>query len=89
MDHYKKTEKGVKERLNVLKKYFTQAEKFLYENFPKIKTKGAVKDDFLDAFILCISASLGRKNIRFIPRNYPKDGKNLPMRMGFPKKEIS
>jgi predicted RNase H-like nuclease len=46
--------------------------------------KTVAKDDILDAWILAISASFGKINLRFLPENYQYDSTGLPMRIAIP-----
>ncbi|MGV9171451.1 MAG: DUF429 domain-containing protein [Promethearchaeia archaeon] len=90
IEHYKKTEMGIKERLKVLEKYYKKVKNLITKRFRQIKEEGdLVTDDFLDSLILCISATLGQNNLRYIPEEYENDSKGLPMRMALPKKEIN
>ena len=83
-NHYKKTEEGLKNRLNLIMDY-CNCDNFFYESALKRFTRKTVaKDDILDAWVLAISASFGKKNLRFIPENYKYDSTGLPMRIAIP-----
>lgn len=83
-NHYKKTEEGLKSRLNLIMDYCNCDGSFYESALKRFQRKLVSKDDILDAWVLAISASFGKKNIRFIPENYKYDSTGLPMRIAIP-----
>jgi len=86
LQHYKKTDKGIKERLLILKEYYKDIESHVSKGVEKFHQKGVEIDDILDAWILAVSASLGQSNLRFLPEDYEYDSMGLPMRIAIPRK---
>jgi len=85
LEYYKKQKKGIRQRLNLLKNHW-HFEKNPYQIGKKRFNRSEVAiDDILDAWVLGISALLGRNNLRFFPKKYEHDSKGFPMRMGVPK----
>jgi predicted RNase H-like nuclease len=84
LDYYKKTEKGIKHRFDLLTSYLNYEKNPLERGLKKYKRKDVALDDILDAWVLGLSASLGRKNLSFLPEDYEYDSKNLPMRIAKP-----
>jgi len=84
LNHYKKTEEGLKNRLNLIMDYCNCDNSFYESALKRFMRKTVAKDDILDAWILAISASFGKKNLRFLPENYQYDSTGLPMRIAIP-----
>ncbi|MGV9142241.1 MAG: DUF429 domain-containing protein [Promethearchaeota archaeon] len=85
LEHYKKTDKGMQERLTLLESYSKQDESFLKKCLNKFPKSSVVKDDILDAWILALAAALGKSKIEFLPNHYNYDSKGLPIRIALPK----
>ena len=83
-NHYKKTEDGLKNRLNLILDYCNCDSSFYESALKRFTRKIVAKDDILDAWVLAISASFGKKNLRFLPENYKYDSTGLPMRIAIP-----
>ena len=83
-NHYKKTEKGLKNRLNLIMDYCNCDSSFYESALKRFPRKLFAKDDILDAWVLAISASFGKKNLQFLPENYQYDSTGLPMRIAIP-----
>ena len=84
MQYYKKTEIGIKERLTLLNSYWVYEETPLNEGLKKFNRTEIVVDDILDAWILAISATKGRSNLKYLPEDFEYDSTGLPMRMAIP-----
>ncbi len=79
MSHYKKSERGSTERLNLLKRIHPATESIVdtaLEGFPR---KYLARDDILDAVALADTASAGTNTLVSIPENPPRDSLGLPM----------
>jgi predicted RNase H-like nuclease len=85
LEYYKKTDKGLQERLTLLESYSKQDESFLEKCLNKFPKSSVVKDDILDAWILALAAALGKSRIEFLPNQYNYDSKGLPIRIALPK----
>ncbi len=83
-NYYKKTEEGLKNRLNSIMDYCNCDGSFYESALKRFQRKIVARDDILDAWVLAISASFGKKNLRFIPENYQYDSTGLPMRIAIP-----
>ena len=84
MKHYKKTDEGIKERLSIIESYCKDSKKILNKVSLQLSNEKVSLDDILDAWILAISASKGKSNLRFLPDKYEYDSEGLPMRMAIP-----
>ncbi len=79
MSHYKKSESGSRQRLNLLKRIHPATEFIVdtaLEEYPK---KYLAQDDILDAVALAVTASAGVNALASIPENPPRDPLDLPM----------
>lgn len=83
-NYYKKTKEGLKNRLNLIMDYCNCDSSFYESALKRFTRKTIAKDDILDAWVLAISASFGKKNLRFLPENYQYDSTGLPMRIAIP-----
>ena len=79
MIHYKKTERGFAERLNLLKRIKPVSEKIVSTALKKFRRKYLARDDILDATALAVTATAGIDALVTIPENLPKDSMGLPM----------
>ncbi len=84
MKHYKKTKEGVNERLSIIESYSTNSKEILNNVSHQLSNENVSLDDILDAWILAISGSKGRANLRFLPEIFEYDSEDLPMRMAIP-----
>jgi len=83
LEYYKKTKKGIKQRLSLLNSFSNYKNNpldFAKKNFKRNKL---AIDDVLDAWILAISASMGKSALKFLPKAFEFDKKELPMRIAF------
>jgi predicted RNase H-like nuclease len=85
MQYYKKTDEGIKERLSILKKYYKDIKSHVSKVIELYNNRGLEVDDILDAWILAVSASRGRSNLRFLPDEFEYDSIGLPMRIAIPR----
>ncbi len=81
---YKKTDKGLKERLNLLHSHLNSSYDIFEKTFNNFDKYALVKDDILDALVLALSAAKRIDKLRFIPENFEFDSTELPMRMAIP-----
>jgi predicted RNase H-like nuclease len=84
MKHYKKTDKGIKERLSIIESYCKDSKKILNNVSLQLSNEKVSLDDILDAWILAISGFKGILNLQFLPDKYQYDSEGLPMRMAIP-----
>ncbi|TFG29743.1 MAG: DUF429 domain-containing protein [Promethearchaeota archaeon] len=84
MRHYKKSENGIKERLTIIESFCENSHQLLNEVIVQFSKEKLSIDDVLDAWVLAISGSKGRSNLRFLPENFEYDSEGLPMRMAIP-----
>lgn len=84
VEFYKKTEKGIKRRVDLLLSYHKLDKSPLDIGKKKYKRKDVAIDDILDSWVLALSASIGRNNLSFFPINYEYDSEGLPMRIAKP-----
>lgn len=85
LQYYKKTDEGIKERLSILKKYYKDIKSHVNKVIGPYKNQEIEVDDILDAWILAVSASRGRSNLRFLPNDFEYDSMGLPMRIAIPR----
>jgi len=86
LQYYKKTDEGIKERLLILKKYYKDIKSHVSKVIGLYNNREIEVDDILDAWILAVSASRGRSNLRFLPNDFEYDSMGLPMRIAIPRK---
>ena len=79
MDHYKKSEDGLAERLALLKQHFPKSGAIYKAALGRYPRKQVARDDILDALALSITASLLAENEATLPENPDKDVIGLPM----------
>lgn len=80
----KRTEAGRKERLSILKNYFSDAEKIYERAANNTLRKSAAKDDIVDAICLCVVNKLsGKNNMNFIRDKNRVDEKGVEMKIGY------
>ncbi|MGH7885114.1 MAG: DUF429 domain-containing protein [Thermodesulfobacteriota bacterium] len=84
MQNSKKTEDGIKERLNLMKSIFPKAEILFKYSKQKFTRSEVSKDDIVDALILAISASNLTGNLVSIPQTPPKDEFGIEMEIVYP-----
>ena len=88
LEFYKKTKKGIQKRVNLLHSYLKFDKDPLEFGLKNYKRNEVASDDILDAWILGISASLGRNNLEFLPEDYEYDSEGLPMRIAKPQFQV-
>jgi predicted RNase H-like nuclease len=77
----KHTTIGRKKRLELLKRY-SKSYEYNWKSIHNLFSSSKVTiDDYFDAWVLCIAASLDEKNIVQVPINIPHDTKGIPMRI--------
>jgi len=81
MVHYKKTEKGLTERLDILNRYFPRSSAMYKAAQDRYKRKDVSKDDILDALSLVVTASKLDEGQRTLPETSEKDQLKRPMEM--------
>jgi predicted RNase H-like nuclease len=79
MTHYKKTDPGFAERLNLLKKISSAAARIVNSAMKRFVRKDLARDDILDATALALTAASGIDALVTIPKNPPRDAMGLPM----------
>ena len=80
----KKTNEGIKERIEILSRYYKNSHEVLYESFNKYKKHGLKKDDIADAMALSISAKNWVNNGKRTIEHHPKiDEKGIPIGIYF------
>jgi len=79
MFHNKKTEPGLQERLDVLKKIDPRSEDIYNESLKAFKRKEVAKDDIVDAIAVALLANSPPETLCTVPENPEKDNKGLPM----------
>lgn len=84
LENYKKTDKGIKKRIKLLRSYLKFEQDPLELGLEKFSRKEVAIDDILDVWVLAISASFGKKNLEFLPEYYEYDSEGLPMRIAKP-----
>ncbi len=85
LQYYKKTDEGIRERLSILKRYYNDIKFHAKKVIGLYINRGLEVDDILDAWILSVSASRGRSNLRFLPDEFEYDSMGLPMRIAIPR----
>jgi len=86
LHYYKKTSEGINERLSILKNYYKNIKSHVSKVMGLYSNRVLEMDDILDAWILAVSASRGRSNLRFLPNDFEYDSMGLPMRIAIPRK---
>lgn len=84
MQNSKKTEDGIKERLNLMKNIFPKTEILFKHSKQKFNRSEVTKDDIVDALILAISASNLTRGLASIPETPPKDEFGIEMEIVHP-----
>jgi predicted RNase H-like nuclease len=79
MTHYKKSDRGIAERLGLLKRINPVAENIFNFANKQFLRKNLAQDDVLDATVLAVTASAGMDALVTIPKNPPRDAMGLPM----------
>ncbi len=79
MTHYKKTEQGFLERINILNKIFPSTDRIVTAAMNTYRRKELTRDDILDAMVLAITANAASEGILTIPKHPVKDPKGLLM----------
>lgn len=77
----KKTEEGIKKRMELLSKYYEHTEKIRHLIYSDTKLM-TIKDDTIDALCLAVTGMIGYKNgFKTIPENPMKDTRGILMQM--------
>jgi predicted RNase H-like nuclease len=84
LKYYKKKKKGIQQRLELLQNHWDFDENPFEIGKKRFNRSEVAIDDILDAWVLGISAALGKDKLKFLPKNYEHDSKGLPMRMAVP-----
>ena len=79
MEHYKKTEDGLIQRLDLLKQHFPQSSAIYKAALDRYLRKDVAKDDILDALALAITASKLEEGEKRLPKVLEKDQLGVPM----------
>lgn len=83
MSENKKRKPGRQERLNVLKRFFREAEAVVETATKAYRRKGVASDDIIDALMLAVTAKLGYGRLRTLPAMLERDSFGLPMEIVF------
>lgn len=81
--HSKKTEKGISERLEILRKYKPNSSTMFHKALLTYKRKEVAKDDILDALCLAITAERSVNFGRSIPHNPKTDEFGIKMSINY------
>lgn len=84
MENSKKTDYGIIERLELMKKIFPKAEILFKHSKQKFKRSEVSKDDIVDAMILCLSASNLTGHLLSFPEMPPQDEFGIEMEIVYP-----
>lgn len=84
LQHQKKTEDGILERLKILRNYEESAFRLFNEAISKYKRADLKKDDVLDAMCLAITANQVSEDVRTVPENPIKDSLGIEMGIYYP-----
>lgn len=84
MQNSKKTDYGIEERLNIMKKIFPKAEILFNHSKQKFKRSEVSKDDIVDAMALCLSASNLTGQLLSLPEIPPNDEFGIEMEIVYP-----
>lgn len=87
MHFSKKHSEGYEERLEMLRKLCKTTDEVVGKAKDCFKRKDVAKDDILDAFVLAVTASFGKENLKTIPEKPEFDSRGLPMQMLYYLKE--
>ncbi|MGM0365102.1 MAG: DUF429 domain-containing protein [Actinomycetota bacterium] len=79
----KKTSRGRKQRLDIIKNIEPEAFKVYLDSANKYRRRMAAYDDIADAIILAITAGKGKQGLQFVPPGEEKDGLGLRMQIAF------
>ena len=79
MDFPKKSNQGIKERLQLLQNHCQLSEKIFSEAKQKYFRKDLAKDDILDALALAITAAAPVETLCTIPEIPERDDRNIAM----------
>ena len=86
LQYSKKVPEGIKERLEILDRYWIHSSSEYMEILSKHLKKDVSPDDILDAMVLAISAEICLNTSSFeIPKDCELDAEGLRMQMRFPK----
>lgn len=81
LQHYKKTEEGFHERLDLLAHYYPHAEEVVRRAMAKYQTGLAARDDIVDALAGAVTALAGEAGLATLPDVPDTDGMGLRMEM--------
>ena len=87
MAHYKKTPKGLEERLDLLKQYYPRSSSIYKAALDRYLRKEVGRDDILDALAVAVTASKLDKLEFALPENPEKDALGLPMEIVYARPE--
>jgi predicted RNase H-like nuclease len=79
MRHSKKKPDGRRERLEVIQRFFPDAERVLKNAAAEFRRKDVALDDIVDAMVAAVSARKGKRFYRTTPLNPAQDSTGLPM----------
>jgi predicted RNase H-like nuclease len=81
LSHAKKTAAGFRERLELLKRAYPEAEAVISKASAVLPRRDAAPDDLLDALAAAVTALLGQTGLDVIPAAPEQDARGLPMEM--------
>ena len=80
----KSTDSGLRDRLDILRNYYQDAEKLYEMILNNTQRKSVAKDDIVDAICLCIvNQWSGKDKMKFIWDNNRADEKGIEMKIGY------
>jgi predicted RNase H-like nuclease len=89
MEHNKKTDKGLEERLEILKQHFSKSSAIYKAALDRYLRKEVARDDILDAIALAVTATNLSARGATLPEKPMKDSSGLPMEIVYACPEIS
>ena len=81
MAHYKGTQEGLEERLEILQHFFKRSNAIYKAARERFFRKDVALDDILDALVNAVTSTRFEKHGKTLPTNPPQDQEDLPMEM--------
>jgi predicted RNase H-like nuclease len=81
LSHPKKPAAGFRERVELLKRVYPEAEKIISAALATLNRRDAAPDDLLDALAAAVTALLGQTGLAALPAAPERDARGLPMEM--------
>lgn len=83
MQYNKKQKEGLEERMQLLRSFDLTIESVIEQTLSTYKRSQVALDDIVDAFVLAVTASLGKEKLQSIPENQQIDEKGIPMEITY------